>query len=228
MPAAKNCIMDTIFNYYAEDVPELRCPAVGDLRMVMDNLPEDSLLERLLTAHLVFTCFSPKREGATVPDDWVLLRDCGRIGHGMISMLVEWKWKLGRTVPPMKIRDRHNFHEKLDVQPAGSRSQIRVVIKAEPGTDGNDIATQPVREAVAEVDESPAARANKRQYAEVDGGPSSSATVLNVRPAKRPAPAHRKGAAVRAAAAAAVAKNPATGAGQVHQANGSSSDPISL
>lgn len=223
MPAAKNCIMDTIFNYYAEDVPELRCPAVADLRMVMDNLPEDSLLERLLTAHLVFTCFSPKREGATVPDDWVLLRDCGRIGHGMISMLVEWKWKLGRTVPPMKIRERHNFHEKLDAQPAGSKSQLRVVIKAEPGTDGGDVVVQPVREAVAEVDESPAARANKRQYAEVEG-PSSSAAASNLRPAKRPA--HRKSAAVRAAAAAAA--KPGSGAGQVHQANGSSSDPISL
>lgn len=234
MPAAKNCIMDTIFHYYAEDAPELRCPSVADLRMVMDNLPEDSLLERLLIAHLVFTVFSPKRANAPVPDDWVLLRDSGRIGHGMVSMLVDWKWQLGHNVPPMKIRDRHNFHEKVDVPAAGSRSQIRVVIKAEPGVgDDSNLASSaaaahPPREAVAEVDNSALARVAKRQFADVDGGkgPGSSAAAANVRPAKRPA--NRKGAAVRAAAAAAVARNPGTGAAQVHQANGSSSDPISL
>jgi hypothetical protein len=232
--------MDTIYNYYAEDVPELRCPAVADLRMVMDNLPEDSPLERLLTAHLLFTCFSTKRDGAPVPDDWILIRESGRIGYGLITMLTEWKWLLGRNVPPMKIRDRHHFHEKLDAPPVGSRSQIRVVIKAEPGTDGSDQpqttpAPRPAREPVAEQDFSAAARAPKRpaatQHPDADGGaqgPSSSAPASSLRPAKRPA--YRKGAAVVRAAAAAVAaaKNPAGGAAKVPGPNGSPEDPISL
>ncbi|KAK0740305.1 hypothetical protein B0T18DRAFT_330633 [Schizothecium vesticola] len=245
IPAAKNCIMDTIYNYYAEDVPELRCPAVADLRMVMDNLPEDSPLERLLTAHLLFTCFSTKRDGASVPDDWILIRESGRIGYGLITMLTEWKWLLGRNVPPMKIRDRHHFHEKLDAPPVGSRSQIRVVIKAEPGTDGSDQpqpqlqptpAPRPTREPVAEQDFSAVARAAKRpadtQHPDADGGaqgPSSSAPASSLRPAKRPA--YRKGAAiVRAAAAAAAAAtaNPAAGAAKGPLPNGSPEDPISL
>ncbi|KAK3343705.1 hypothetical protein B0T25DRAFT_304692 [Lasiosphaeria hispida] len=119
VPGLRNAALDTIYNYYAEDTAEVRCPDLEDVQYLFNNTAPTSHLRRLLIVFSLFHLFGKKRTGLTLPGDWQRVieggDDSGEVAWAMIQMISDWRWQMGHNCPPMKLKSRQTFHEEMPI-----------------------------------------------------------------------------------------------------------------
>lgn len=126
----RNTVMDTLHRYYDVDTDDGKkhmSPDLCDVQYVYDNTKPAAPIRAFLLANALFWLFSKKRATGSLPPDWVdVLRSNGDIGFEMIDMLAGWGWVIGKSTPIMKIKPRHEFHERVPEHE---------IVKQEPADD---------------------------------------------------------------------------------------------
>ncbi|KAK0704921.1 hypothetical protein B0H67DRAFT_649316 [Lasiosphaeris hirsuta] len=110
----RNAALDTIYNYYAEETEEARCPNMEDVQHLFDHTEPTSNLRRLLVVFVLFFLFSKRRIGLSLPGDWQRVLEGGGSGElawAMIRMMGDWRWQMGHNCPPMRLKSRQTFHD---------------------------------------------------------------------------------------------------------------------
>lgn len=120
----RNAAIDVLYTHYGEASDDHEAPNLHDVKYIFDNTTPEAPIRRFLIVHALFFLFSKNRRNAPLPDDWAqVLTEHGEIGYAMVRMLGEWNWVMGVNAPPMKVKARHEFHERLPEPP---------VVKDEP------------------------------------------------------------------------------------------------
>ena len=125
MIGVRNAAIDALYTYYGEVSDDHESPSLHDIRYIFDHTTPDAPIRRFLIVHSLFYMFSKNRQNTPLPADWAqVIRERGEIGFAMLRMLSEWNWVMGGNAPNMKVKARHEFHERMP-QPV-------LVIKEEP------------------------------------------------------------------------------------------------